>query len=105
MLVQFLKKNVHGQRQRVGVLVADKVSLPEGEFVAVGWAQCNCKADSFDPQTALEMAVGRAKGLAVPRNRTNTIPHLVKQELPEFNERCKRYFKTNNLVVYTPVVK
>ena len=101
-LIQFVVKNVKGQRRKVGVIVA-RLEEFEGvgkmvHKVRLGWSRANfSKGDVFDKHEALKIAIGRTKAFEmVP------VCHSFRKDMALFRERCLRYFKGVNLV--DPVV-
>ena len=77
------------RNNKVGMLTATKVN---GQVV-IGYSLVNTRAgDRFDK------AIGRQRVLETMDSpkallKSETVPHTVKKNLPEFIERCKKYFK------------
>ena len=84
-ITQFVVKRVGGKRQKVGTLVGVLV----GKDLRIGVSLANVNAgDRFDKDKGLKIATGRAlKWNAVD------VPPSIKDEVMEFKQRCKRYFK------------
>jgi hypothetical protein len=74
-------------RKRVpyGVLVAVK---RDGGF-GVGYSLCN-KKDRFSKKMALKIALGRTNY----SNEVSKDPYAIVKMLPDFVERCKKYYKS-----------
>ena len=89
-LVQYVKAFKHGHNERVGVLVADKAS--DGS-VHIGWSRC-CAKDRFNKKLGLTIASQR-----VSRHTHKKIPRDVAIEMANFIERCRNYYKTNDVVI------
>lgn len=89
MIVQYARNE---DRTPFGVLVAEKCS--EGDTVLIGWSKCRTP-DKFNKERALQIARDRinlgASGCIVPRN--------MRDMLPSFEDRCRRYFKTGCVIV------
>ena len=75
--------------------IRDKKRIPCGVLVAVknldgyniGYSLCS-KYDRFEKKMALKIALGRAN-----IGDNSTTPNIVSKMLPEFVNRCKRYYK------------
>ncbi len=77
---------------RNGVLVARK----NGDVVRVAWSACN-KRDKFEVKTGLRIAYDR-----LFKGTNANIPYRVNFLIVRsFMDRCKRYFKTENVVYAT----
>jgi len=95
MLVKFLKNK---KGQRVGCLV--------GTEHGIGWSTAHTRKDKFDRDKALDIAEGRSKrgynisitgsnGIATSigaNPNTEQIATVAVRALPDFIERCNRYF-------------
>lgn len=85
MIHQFVKKNVRGRKQIIGVLVADQI---DGE-VRYGWSKTDVKkGDVFNPQYGMNLATSRMRA-----KNTVPIPSGIFKDAVRFERRCKRYFK------------
>ena len=87
-LVQYLRKGKDSSRPHAfyGVLVA--IKNPSDTGYRIGYSLC-CSRDYFDKNDALDRAMGRAE-----RSKySDGIPHSIQRHLPEFMERCDRYYK------------
>jgi hypothetical protein len=100
-LIEYVKKNVNGQNQKVGVLYGTIVE----NGIGIGWSKTNVKAkDEFDPEYGLKIAKNRSNAMNV-----NTLPRLpssMKTPVKNFEKRCLRYFKGkffNVVIVDFPV--
>lgn len=76
-----------GKRRKIGVLVASL--SPNDKKPQIKWSLCR-KADKFSPTEGLAQALNRQEG---------TMPKTVQKALPKFLDRCKRYFKTEDILV------
>jgi actin-like ATPase involved in cell morphogenesis len=72
---------------RIGAIVATK---SENGF-NIGYSLCN-KKDRFNKEMALKIAFGRAEFELV----SPEIPRDISKMLPEFIERCKKYYRTQH---------
>lgn len=89
MIIQYARDE---NRVPNGVLVAEKID--EKGTVLVGWSACRAE-DKFNKETALKIARGRidlgCSGATVPRN--------MRAMIPSFEDRCRRYFKTDCVIL------
>jgi hypothetical protein len=100
---------IHYIRDKKGNPLGALVSLRNSsDTFCVGWSVCR-KTDRFTKEMALNIAIGRASyevsglSFATPvggishewlkERFRNTMPHQVLNDLPEFVERCKKYYK------------
>jgi hypothetical protein len=67
----------------VGILVASK----HKKSFKVGYSLC-CKKDRFSREMGLKIAFGRSEA-----GSDEAVPHIIRRALPEFAERCRRYYK------------
>jgi hypothetical protein len=75
--------------------VRDKNRIPRGVLVAVkspegyniGYSLCS-KYDRFEKRMALNIAIGRANF-----GDNSNMPYAISKSLPQFIDRCKRYYK------------
>lgn len=83
-----LRKYIRDEKRRpIGLLIA----YVDGNTVRIGFSKCNTKYDTFDKKLANHIALNRAmKGT---RKTWDDIPFEVRNEIPNFADRCKRYFK------------
>jgi hypothetical protein len=90
VLIRYIK-NRHGQR--VGVLVAAK---PQGsEIPMIGWSLCKVSVEPFNKYIGLIKAFARIEeGCPFIDEDTPAIPNSIGAVLPIFEDRIKRYFKT-----------
>ena len=95
-----------GSRRKRGLLVAYKFKNLDTVFI--GWSLCN-KKDKFDPDRAVEIANGRAlksgseiSAKLIPSE--NRFPSFVNKALPNFINRCERYFRVpkDDIIVRAP---
>lgn len=86
---------VIGRGDRIGVLVADVVN----GVISIGWSFAKTKLDTYDNDTGVSIASIRMKSTVA---YIATIPYPVKKLLPEFIDRCLRYFKTKKDENVTP---
>lgn len=91
VIEQYVKKNVNGKRQHVGILTA----TTDGDgTIHFGWSKASVtKGDIFDPQLAREIAIGRLSTSLRGKPITDAFPRSMKKEMFRFQDRCKRYFK------------
>jgi hypothetical protein len=78
---------------KIGVIMADKSKLSTMKY-HVGWSLTN-KKDTFNKELGVEIAKGRitkAQTIGEVIGGAN-IPICVTKELPEFLERCARFYK------------
>jgi hypothetical protein len=88
-LIEYVRKNVKGQRRKVGVLYA---SVDPLNFVRIGWSKTNMKAgDKFDPKKGIELAKNRSKAKSF--KFLPVLPTSMKTPMKRFEDRCRRYFK------------
>ena len=98
-LVQYLRKQRGGKRVKSGVLLAKKVKTSKGKNkVIVGWSKCKLTVDKFDRQLGLEIAEGRIDNRKDKEKKTK-VPPSIKEQVKEFVDRCKSYFKTKEVKV------
>ena len=77
------------RRQKVGVVAALKRS---DNTVGLGYSLCATnRGDSFNPTTALNIALGRAD--TFPHFECKEIPQSVEKDWSEIYDRAVRYFK------------
>jgi hypothetical protein len=80
----------------IGILIAMPATDPtEGFKYHIGWSQTH-KNDKFNKRIGLSVAVGRitkAEAVGVEFLMDYTIPHRIKRMLPQFRQRCNRFFK------------
>lgn len=94
-LVEYIRKNVNGQRQRVGVLYA--TVEPNTTDILIGWSKVNTKAkDVFSPVVALNIAKQRSYAKNV--YTLPQMPSSIKKDVKQFEKRCLRYFKGCNII-------
>lgn len=83
------------RRQKVGVVVALKRA---DDTIGFGYSLCALnKGDTFDRETALNIALGRAENF--PHFKCNDIPQSVEADWSEIYDRACRYFKNNEIGV------
>ena len=97
-LLQYLKKQRGGKRVKSGVLLAKKVKTKKGKRVLVGWSKCKLTVDKFDRTMGLQIAEGRIQARLNKEKKTK-LPPSIKEQVNEFVERCKSYFKTKEVKV------
>ena len=90
-IIEYIREKKRGKIEKTGVLLGWSVA---GNPIQIGWSKATLRkrtidVDKFDKDRGLEIARGRKMGCG----ETVKIPHVVKQRLPEFKERCLRYFK------------
>jgi hypothetical protein len=91
-LVEYVRKNVKGQRCKVGVLYASVT----GSLVCIGWSKTNMKAgDKFDPKKGIELAKNRSKVTSL--KFLPPLPTSMKTPMKKFENRCMKYFKKSFL--------
>ncbi len=83
------------KNQKVGLLVG----LPDdkNEKVLIGFSKCNTKHDKFDRELAIKIAEARAKKYSDQLINKYNIPFKVMENLPDFMERCGKYFKDKEM--------
>jgi hypothetical protein len=79
MLIQYVKDK---NGQRTGVVVAVDRDM-------VGWSKCNIKKDKFNQDLAFVKAIGRARGISVPKPPVSVEPIFLKMV-----DRAQRYYKS-----------
>lgn len=85
-LVEFIKKNVNGRRQKVAVLYA---KLGSDNIVRIGWSKTNTKLkDTFNKDVGLALA--RERSVLVQNAK---VPTSIGKKYRKFKSRCARYFK------------
>jgi hypothetical protein len=89
-LREYVYEKKHGVRRKKGVLIGVK---EENGTVCIGFSSCSPR-DEFDRYFGNEVAVHRAYKYCerLPR----TVPFSIREKLPKFVDRCKRYFKTED---------
>ena len=90
-LHQYVYEKKHGRKNKKGVLFA---KVKEGDL-CIGYSSCSPK-DFFDRDFGLQVAIERAEKFCV-RPPRKVIPYAIQPALVKFTDRCKRYFKTNNI--------
>lgn len=80
---QIVERTRNRKGQPNGVLVARKIN--KNNFV-IGWSLCS-KADNFDMNTGVNIALGRSL------QRDYDVPNSLTKSLVKFEARCQRYFK------------
>jgi hypothetical protein len=83
-IIQYVRNK---KGQRIGAIVATK---SESGF-NVGYSLCN-KKDRFNKEMGLRIAFGRAEFEQI----SPEIPREIAKMLPEFIERCKKYYRTQH---------
>lgn len=89
MLVQYARNK---KGEPTAVLVAEKIES-DGP-VLIGWAGCD-PHDRFDKRRGLEIARGRID----IGDSGYCIPYRLRRMIPDFEDRCRRYFKTTDIFV------
>lgn len=85
-LVEFIKKNVKGRRQKVAVLYA---KLGSDNIVRIGWSKTNTKLkDAFNKDVGLALA--KERSMLVQNAK---VPTSIGKKYRNFKSRCARYFK------------
>ena len=84
---QYVKRNVNGNKQIVGVLLG---GMGDDKIIRIGWSKTAVsRGDRFDRDRGMKIAEGRmtrsVKGV--------TVPHSMKKDAKEFRKRCRRYFQ------------
>lgn len=82
--------------QKVGLVLATLDPEKQDE-VKIGFSKCNTKHDKFDRNRAIEIARIRAKKYSDRIYEKYNVPFLVEDVMPEFVERCRRYYKEKKL--------
>jgi hypothetical protein len=83
-IIQYLR---HKNKIPYGVLVAVKAE----DGCRIGYSLCN-KNDRFEKKMALKIAIGRANFNYV-FGKNADMPYAITKALPQFIERCGRYYK------------
>lgn len=78
-------------RKRVGYVVAAK---DDNGVIEIGWSKCS-QHDNFDLELAREIAYGRLMA-----GSNAMFPAAFKAFMPEFVLRCKKYFRSNEVIEY-----
>lgn len=76
-------------RKRVGYVVAAK---DDNNVIEIGWSKCS-QHDNFDLDLAREIAYGR-----LMTGSNATFPAAFKAFMPEFILRCKKYFRSDEVI-------
>lgn len=77
-------------RENDGTPVATLVGVRRSDGnVYIGYSKCNTNYDTFNKKIGVMIAKGRAR----PDLNTRPLPFIVEDRLPEFIDRCERYFK------------
>ena len=85
-IIRYLRNK---KRVPFGVLVA--VKNPDG--YNIGYSLCS-KYDRFEKKMALKIALGRANYNSTTLNESiSVLPYAVAKAVPEFIDRCKKYYK------------
>lgn len=91
-LIQYVRKNVKGKRQIVGVLYAGKIYENGMTIHHIGWSKAATnKGDKFNKQVGLNIAIGRSQ--AQDRDALPAVPNSFREDITAFEHRCQRYFK------------
>ena len=102
-LIEYVKKNVNGRKQKVGVLYG---CVTPNNGIGIGWSKTNIKKnDAFDPVKGLELAKNRSKAMSI--TALPMLPSSMKTPVKNFEKRCLRYFKGkffNVVLVDFPVI-
>jgi hypothetical protein len=85
-------------RNSMGAPTGMLIALPsrrQGHKYHIGWSKTKVSEDRFIKHRAVQIAVGRleaaeSSGLEII---TTKMPRQIRDALPKFQERCKRYFK------------
>lgn len=89
---------VRRKQQRVGLLMAYKDKDKENDRVIIVGAKVNLKAgDRFNPVFARDLTLHRIE--ATESGRKTHVPASFKHDLVKFAARCRKFFKTDNLVL------
>ena len=90
VLIHYIKNR---KGKRVGVLVAAK---PEGQDIPmIGWSLCKVSVEPFNKYIGLMKAFSRIEqGCPFIDEETPYLPNSVEAVMPVFENRIKRYFKT-----------
>ena len=83
---QYVKKNIKGRKQIVGILVG---RMDENKQLHFGWSKTNISTgDIFDRKVGMDIAMERTKATkCVP------IPLSMIEDAMKFDKRCSRYFQ------------
>lgn len=82
-------------RNRKGIPVGVIVAMKSDGGFGIGYSLCNRK-DRFKKETALKIAFGRAESNGASL-MLHELPRGIARVLPEFMERCKKYYRTENI--------
>lgn len=83
---QYLKdKNNH----KIGMVLAKSVK----NEVRIGFSKCNTVCDKFDRDRAVKIARVRAEKFSDQMYNKYNVPSDVEKIMPEFIDRCKRFYK------------
>ena len=88
-VMYIIKQYVHKSKKKVGMFVAFRD--PDDNIVKAGYSLCN-KKDQFDKAFAEDVAFNRAS-----LERNFSMPRSLSSKAIEFNDRCKRYFKVDEV--------
>lgn len=83
---QYLKDK---NNKKVGIILA----TADDEKVKIGFSKCNTKHDKFDKNRAIDIARIRAENYSDKLYDKYYVPFMVNEVMPEFIDRCMRYYK------------
>lgn len=90
-LIEYVRKNVNGKIQKVGVLYGWSEIGNVGD-IKIGWSKVNTKMnDKFDPVKGLVLATNRSR--ATTLDTLPKLPSSMKNPVKRFEKRCLKYFK------------
>lgn len=96
-LMQYVRKRRGGHRVKSGVLFARKLKVGRTAKVLVGWSKCKLTVDKFDADRGMEIASARIDAHLAKEREKHDVPPSMVDEVKEFKERCKRYFKVKTV--------
>jgi hypothetical protein len=80
--------------------VAVLVGFEENGVINIGWAKCRIDVEDFDKEFGKALAISRAITYTDKFNEAgapDNVPYIVEKALPEFVDRCLRYYQDKPL--------
>lgn len=91
-IIEYVKERKRHRDQKVGVLVAQS----NANKINIGWSKVTLskggkRVDNFDKDLGVTIARGRIGKEIILKSQV--IPHVIRKQIPKFQERCLKYFK------------
>ncbi len=82
-------------RNKDGTKVGIFVALRQEDKILIGWSKCHMRLDKFNKKVGITIATNRAY---LAEKRDFVLPHSMRDNFLNFEDRAIRYFKDCKLV-------